>query len=275
MASGSYSTEFGGGLWRGHGDYMRDKNDKIKAQLDQRYAGDMKSNIFQGVIARIDGHTELNDFEIKRLITQHGGQMEQYDEKRVTHLVADNLAMGNQRWRHYRDKPTSKFVVVKSSWVAESVAAGRRLREADFKPDILHHQGQGSLKGFLQLPKAQPQPQPPPVVKDNPPGGAAGGGVEEDGSARIEIDDDAAPPVPPPPAAAAAAGAGAGAGAGASPMGRKGSLVCFLAAWAGGGGCAALAGKGWCVCGCRSPVAMPCAMWSASQGPRKSMSSKP
>lgn len=102
MSTGSYSKYFGGGLWNSHGEYMHHKNEKIKQLLRDETGDNRISAIFEGCILSIDGRTNVTDFTLKRMIVQHGGEYEPYDLRRVTHIIADNIALGNQRWLHYK-----------------------------------------------------------------------------------------------------------------------------------------------------------------------------
>eukprot|EP01071_Lankesteria_metandrocarpae_P015557 Lankesteria_metandrocarpae@DN980_c0_g1_i1.p1 len=137
MSTGSYSKHFGGGHWASHGEYMWDKNEKLKAMLKEDSEGSDKTSIFAGCIVNIDGRSCISDYHLKRLMFQHGGEYEPYNLKRVTHIVADNVALGNQRWQHFKNRGSKKFVTVTSKWIVDSINANRRLPEGRYRPDAL------------------------------------------------------------------------------------------------------------------------------------------
>lgn len=53
------------------------------------------------------------------------GVYEQYGFTHVTHVIADNLASGNQTWAQLKRR-TKRVNVVTSSWVMDCVKEGRR-----------------------------------------------------------------------------------------------------------------------------------------------------
>eukprot|EP00923_Selenidium_pygospionis_P051803 GHVN01089777.1.p1 GENE.GHVN01089777.1~~GHVN01089777.1.p1 ORF type:complete len:194 (+),score=25.80 GHVN01089777.1:296-877(+) len=111
---------FGGGSWKGFGEYMSDKNEKLKRQLESRHlkpvlrlplpsssnsgsganetemcssnieatSNDREvSTIFKGCVILINGATNISDWDIRRRVLRHGGECEMYDRKRVTHII--------------------------------------------------------------------------------------------------------------------------------------------------------------------------------------------
>lgn len=139
-ASSSSSTSagafFGGGGYASHGAYMVEKNRKLKEQL-AAVAGETEvPRIFKGLTFWMTGRTCVPDQELKRAIVEHGGIYEQYGFTRVSHIIADNLATGNQTWRELRNRVRRGHVVT-SRWVLDCVEAGRRLSEARYLPECL------------------------------------------------------------------------------------------------------------------------------------------
>lgn len=124
---------------------MVEKNRKLKEQFAAAAAkaehaegsGDgAKPPVFRGLTFWMTGRTCIPDQELKRLIVEHCGVYEQYGYTRVTHIIADNLASGNQTWRELR-KRTKRGHVVASSWVVDCVREGRRIPEARYLPKCL------------------------------------------------------------------------------------------------------------------------------------------
>eukprot|EP00913_Durusdinium_trenchii_P004068 g3770.t1 len=122
-------------------DYMVDKNRKLKEQFasaaEAGSAGSAtKTAIFQGLSFWMTGRTCLPDQELKRIIVEHGGVYEQYGFTHVTHVIADNLASGNQTWAQLKRR-TKRVNVVTSSWVMDCVKEGRRIPELRYMPACL------------------------------------------------------------------------------------------------------------------------------------------
>lgn len=141
--SSSAGTFFGGGGYSSHGEYMLEKNRKLKEQYaavarnsvtGAQCAG--KPHIFQGLTFWMTGRTCVPDQDLKRLIVEHGGVYEQYGFKRVSHIIADNLAVGNQTWRELRNR-VKRGLVVTSSWVVDCVHEQRRIPETRYMPKCL------------------------------------------------------------------------------------------------------------------------------------------
>eukprot|EP00915_Cephaloidophora_sp_WS-2016_P002351 GHVH01003144.1.p1 GENE.GHVH01003144.1~~GHVH01003144.1.p1 ORF type:complete len:903 (-),score=131.91 GHVH01003144.1:3626-6334(-) len=137
--SGAYSEIFGGGGWQGMREYMQEKNKRIQRQLEQSTL--RVSNLFDGCFFDIDGRTiAASDLELKKLIVSHGGRYEAYGNK-VTHLIADQVAEGNQSWQRIRNKQAfSKRRVVTSQYVMDCIKAGKRLEESGYLPESLRDQ---------------------------------------------------------------------------------------------------------------------------------------
>eukprot|EP00929_Paragymnodinium_shiwhaense_P057339 TRINITY_DN2869_c2_g1_i1.p1 TRINITY_DN2869_c2_g1~~TRINITY_DN2869_c2_g1_i1.p1 ORF type:complete len:932 (-),score=278.22 TRINITY_DN2869_c2_g1_i1:173-2896(-) len=144
--STSAGNFFGGGGYANFGHYMQEKQRKLKDQFaavaEQRSSDaasrgeEAKPAIFKGLTFWMTGRTCIADSELKRLIFEHGGTYEQYGFTRVSHIIADNLASGNQSWRELR-KRTKRGNVVTSSWVMDCVKEGKRLPEHRYMPKVL------------------------------------------------------------------------------------------------------------------------------------------
>ncbi|KAH0478962.1 MAG: hypothetical protein KVP17_001388 [Porospora cf. gigantea B] len=126
---------FGGGKWSSFREYIQSKNEKVKEQLSAR--AEVVSDIFEGCCFLINGKSDVTDAVLKRLIFAHSGRYDMYGGTH-THLLADNLAVGNQRWKQLRERQKfSRFQVVTSAWILDSVEAGKRLPESRYIPECL------------------------------------------------------------------------------------------------------------------------------------------
>lgn len=127
------------GVWDGMG-YMRAKKRKLREQfrdIDQ----EKTSNIFSGVTIYVNGWTEPNADELKRLIHAHGGHYEYnlYGDSKVTHTIATNLP--NAKVKNLGDS-----CVCTPDWIVDSVAAGRRLPVQDYLLYSKHAANQKQLR---------------------------------------------------------------------------------------------------------------------------------
>lgn len=143
-------TEFkgGGGGWLGFSEYMKDKNLKLSRQFRQPYS--FESALFSGKTFWSTGRLEGFDMDIKELIMNNGGTYEQYGLRKVSHIIASNLAVSNQNWKKllggkFASKP---YCVVTPQWVTESIRANRCMPEYDFLPECISRHG--SLESFLR-----------------------------------------------------------------------------------------------------------------------------
>ena len=139
-SSGKSGSFFGGGGYASFGDYMVEKNRKLKEQFaaaaQAGSEGASKTAIFHGLSFWMTGRTCLPDQELKRIIVEHGGVYEQYGFTHVTHVIADNLASGNQTWAQLKRR-TKRVNVVTSNWIMDCVKEGRRIPEIRYMPACL------------------------------------------------------------------------------------------------------------------------------------------
>ncbi|CAD7928088.1 unnamed protein product [Amoebophrya sp. A25] len=97
------------------------------------------AQLFSGLTFWMTGRTSrLTDMQIRKMILQHGGVFEPYGMTRVTHIIAENLAMGNQVWREYKEKREKKrYKVVLPTWLEDCIAQKRLLPESEYLPEVL------------------------------------------------------------------------------------------------------------------------------------------
>jgi hypothetical protein len=140
----------GGGGWSGFGEYMRDKTSKLGEQFDSQYK--KRSDLFLGKTFWSTGRLVGFEHDLKKLVTENGGKYEQYGLRRVSHIVASNLALSNQNWKKLLGgKFASKsFCVVKPEWVLDSIEAQKCLSECEYLPDCI--KSAESLEKFLAAP---------------------------------------------------------------------------------------------------------------------------
>ena len=127
------------GVWDGMG-YMRAKKRKLREQfkdIDQ----EKTSDIFSGVTIYVNGWTDPNADELKRLIHAHGGHYEYnlYGDSKVTHTIATNLP--NAKVKNLGDS-----CVCTPDWIVDSVGAGKRLPVQDYLLYSKHAASQKQLK---------------------------------------------------------------------------------------------------------------------------------
>ncbi|KAJ3368524.1 deoxycytidyl transferase [Allomyces arbusculus] len=97
--------------------------------------------IFAGLVFSIDGYTgpDVGDLKLRRLIVEHGGHLRfHFAVSRTTHVIATSLA-GSKMHQALTTRRTSSrsavnraCVFVTPTWVLDSIAAGRRLPEANY-----------------------------------------------------------------------------------------------------------------------------------------------
>ena len=108
------------GVWDGAG-YMRAKKRKLREQF-AGFDQERTSDIFKGVTIYVNGWTQPNADELKRLVHTHGGRYEYnlYGDSGVTHTIATNLP--NAKIRNLKDT-----CVCTPDWIVDSIESGKRL----------------------------------------------------------------------------------------------------------------------------------------------------
>uniref|UniRef100_A0A665WWM2 DNA repair protein REV1 n=1 Tax=Echeneis naucrates TaxID=173247 RepID=A0A665WWM2_ECHNA len=107
----------------GWGGYMAAKVSKLDEEfkLDasrERQKEGLCSNIFSGVSIYVNGYTEPNADELRRLMMLHGGQFHvYYSRSKTTHIIANNLP--NSKIQELKGEK-----VIRPEWITDSVKAG-------------------------------------------------------------------------------------------------------------------------------------------------------
>ncbi|CAD7927663.1 unnamed protein product, partial [Amoebophrya sp. A120] len=118
-----------------------------------------KRRLFQGLTFWMTGRTStLTDMQIKKMILQHGGVYEPYGMTRVSHIIAENLAMGNQVWREYKEKREKKrYKVVLPAWLEDCIRENKILPETEYLPEVLRTKTiQTAAEKLAELEKLRP-----------------------------------------------------------------------------------------------------------------------
>ena len=87
---------------------------------------------FTGVVVLVNGHTSPDATTIMRLLHKHGGDLEKYETRRVTHIIAEKLSSAKANIYKSQQKPTP---VCRPEWITESVECGKLLPFANYLLD--------------------------------------------------------------------------------------------------------------------------------------------
>ena len=148
----------GGGGWQDHGSYMRDKAEKLRERLRIEFSSSIAGKLFQGLSFWQTGRTDGVD--VKKLVTENGGQFEQYGFRSVSHIIATNVATSNQQWQKLLGGGVNgrSFHIVTPQWLVDCISQGKRLSEKLYLPEVLRNPS--SLKHFFST-KSDPVPTRP------------------------------------------------------------------------------------------------------------------
>ncbi|XP_072252813.1 DNA repair protein REV1 [Leuresthes tenuis] len=112
--------------WAERGGYMAAKVSKLDEQfkLDaprEKQKEGACSSIFSGVAIYVNGYTDPNADELRRLMMLHGGQFHvYYSRSKTTHIIASNLP--NCKIQELKGEK-----VIRPDWIVDSIEAGRLL----------------------------------------------------------------------------------------------------------------------------------------------------
>lgn len=104
---------------------------------------------FTGVVVLVNGHTMPDTTTIMRLLHKHGGDLEKYETRRVTHIIAEQLSSAKANIYQHQQKPTP---VCRPEWITESVECGKLLPFADYLLENVRNPnaiGTKSVKSFF------------------------------------------------------------------------------------------------------------------------------
>ncbi|XP_044764576.1 DNA repair protein REV1 [Coccinella septempunctata] len=127
------------------GGYFEAKKSKLVEQYMQTAeTTNSKSNIFKGVAIFVNGLTNPNAAELKKLMAEHGGMYHGYQMSTTTHIIASNLA-------YAKTKNLGSVPIVKASWITDSINLNKLL---DYKRYILFS-NQSAAQPRLNFPVLQ------------------------------------------------------------------------------------------------------------------------
>eukprot|EP00804_Cyclotella_cryptica_P019959 CCRYP_007848-RB/>CCRYP_007848-RB protein AED:0.23 eAED:0.23 QI:295/1/1/1/0.6/0.5/6/2116/1238 len=84
---------------------------------------------FSGIVVLVNGHTNPDATTLMRLLHKHGGDLEKYETRRVTHIIAERLSTAKANIYKKQQKPTP---VCRPEWITESVEKGALLPFGDY-----------------------------------------------------------------------------------------------------------------------------------------------
>ena len=124
--------------------------EQTRAGICKVQNGNVRSELFfAGVVVLINGHTNPDATTLMRLLHKHGGDLEKYETRRVTHIIAERLSTAKANIYKNQKNPTP---VCRPEWITESVSKGKLLPFGDYLlHDVLDKiiPGTKSLKSFF------------------------------------------------------------------------------------------------------------------------------
>ncbi|PFH37145.1 hypothetical protein BESB_036030 [Besnoitia besnoiti] len=100
----------------------------------------LNRSLFKNCVFYVDGDTlGMDDICFKKLLILLGGRICMLFGKGCTHVVAETVALGNQKWRQLREQGGEgrKYVVVTVKWVFQCIDRNKLLPASEFRPDDL------------------------------------------------------------------------------------------------------------------------------------------
>ena len=105
---------------------------------------------FSGVVVLINGHTNPDATSLMRLLHKHGGDLEKYETRRVTHIIATQLSTAKANIYKNQKNPTP---VCRPEWITDSVKVEKLMPFGDYLlEDVTDAKAPGtkSLKTFFK-----------------------------------------------------------------------------------------------------------------------------
>lgn len=84
---------------------------------------------FTGVVVLVNGHTSPDATTLMRLLHKHGGDLEKYETRRVTHIIAEQLSAAKAKIYKQQRNPTP---ICRPQWIVDSVERGMLLPFGDY-----------------------------------------------------------------------------------------------------------------------------------------------
>ena len=140
------TTMFHGGTMSG---YMELKMAKLRGQYEAealRQGNEARSDLFRGISILVNGLTHPNAGELKSIMMEHGGRLENYLVRgHVTHVIAENLPDTKIKQMSNEKDP---IPILRPSWIVDSLAQGRLLPIEPYRLVPVKGSVQGQQKLF-------------------------------------------------------------------------------------------------------------------------------
>ncbi|KAH7931247.1 hypothetical protein BV22DRAFT_1027479 [Leucogyrophana mollusca] len=118
---------------RGNGGGVRAYLDSRNARIIEQRREKCESNVLAGVRIYINGYLAgTTDIEMKRIVMLAGGSTLP-TATGATHILTSQQLSGSKTHKFLTTKSRALVHVVKPEWVTDSVAAGKRLKESEYK----------------------------------------------------------------------------------------------------------------------------------------------
>ncbi|KAL7542910.1 hypothetical protein ACHAXR_012758 [Thalassiosira sp. AJA248-18] len=104
---------------------------------------------FAGVVVLVNGHTSPDATTLMRLLHKHGGDLEKYETRRVTHIIAEQLSAAKANIYKRQKNPTP---VCRPEWITDSVEQWKLLPFGDYLLEDVRDEdviGTKSVKSFF------------------------------------------------------------------------------------------------------------------------------
>jgi DNA repair protein REV1 len=137
--------------------YMQHKKSKLDTQFDKNFSYQAASPIFHGLSFWVDGYTDPPFEQLKLMVGQHGGHVDNYLSGSITHIIATNLP--DSKVKQIREM--KRWVpIVYPNWIVESVSAGKLLPHSKYVLPAFQERSVNSIGAALSRAAARPDSKP-------------------------------------------------------------------------------------------------------------------
>ncbi|KIY49347.1 BRCT domain-containing protein [Fistulina hepatica ATCC 64428] len=134
--------------------YLGDRTRKLGQQHETPQTNGTV-NILRGCCIYINGFLEgTTDIEAKRIVVLHGGEILTVASSRVTHIMTSQPLSGSKTDKILKSK--AHLHVVKPEWLFDSVKAGHRLSEHNYR--VIRDESTRSIRNMFKSSRSQGQP---------------------------------------------------------------------------------------------------------------------
>ena len=160
-------------------------NSVVEAPINPSRKANYRPDLFfTGVVILVNGHTNPDATSLMRLLHKHGGDLEKYETRRITHIIAEQLSAAKANIYKRQKKPTP---VCKPEWIIKCVEQGKLLPFGDYLLEDVRNVdvvGTKSMKSFFGS-KADADKHESPAKVDP---GKCSPGATRKGSAKAKDD---------------------------------------------------------------------------------------